>query len=94
MILEGISQYESSKPYYRTVTSEMYALLPRNLNQTTVGIILRTLLHGEPPPDMAGTKEYVNEALSIAMHAIKAAIHFTLESSLGSLTFNRDMFLS
>ena len=36
----------------------------------TVGNILRTLLHGEPPPDMASTKEYVDEALSIAMHAI------------------------
>ncbi len=29
MILEGSSQDKSSKPYYRIVTSEMYALLPR-----------------------------------------------------------------
>jgi hypothetical protein len=36
----------------------------------TIGNILRTLLHGEPPPDMASTKEYVDEALSIDMHAI------------------------
>jgi hypothetical protein len=39
-------------------------------------------------------KNTINEALSIAMHAVRAAIHSTLESSPGSLTFNRDMFLS
>jgi hypothetical protein len=44
--------------------------------------------------DMASAKEYINEASSIAMHAMKAAIHSTLGSSLGSLTFNRDMFLN
>jgi hypothetical protein len=60
----------------------------------TVGNVLRTLLHGEPPPDMASTKEYTDEALSITMHAIRAAIHSTLGSSPGSLTFNRDMFLN
>jgi hypothetical protein len=59
-----------------------------------VGNILRTLLHGEPPPDMASAKEYSNEALSIAMHAMRAAIHSTPGSSPGSLTFNRDMFLN
>ncbi len=60
----------------------------------TVGNILRTLLHREPPQDMANAKEYINEALSIAMHAMRAAIHSTLGSSPGSLTFNRDMFLN
>jgi hypothetical protein len=59
-----------------------------------VGNVLRTLLHGKPPPDMASAKEYVKETLSIAMHAMRAAIHSTLGSSPGSLTFNRDMFLS
>ncbi len=43
-------------------------------------------------PDMASAKEYINEALSIAMHAMKAAIHSTLGSSPGSLIFSRDMF--
>jgi hypothetical protein len=60
----------------------------------TVGNVLRTLLHGESPPDMARAKEYIDEALSIAMHAMRAEIHSTLGSSLGSLTFNRDMFLN
>ncbi len=44
--------------------------------------------------NMASTKEYINEALSIAMHAMKAAINSTLGSSPGSLTFNRDMLLN
>jgi hypothetical protein len=39
-------------------------------------------------------KEYVDEALSIAMHAMRTGIHSTLGSSPGSLTFNRDMFLN
>jgi hypothetical protein len=43
---------------------------------------------------MASAKEYIEEILSIAMHAIKAAIQSTLGSSLGSLTFNKDMFLN
>jgi hypothetical protein len=46
------------------------------------------------PKDMFSNKEYIDEALSIAMHAMKAAIHSTLGSSSGSLTFNRDMFLN
>jgi hypothetical protein len=36
----------------------------------------------------------VDEALSIAMHAMRAGIHSTLGSSPGSLVFNRDMFLN
>jgi hypothetical protein len=43
---------------------------------------------------MASAKEYIDEALSIAMHAMRVAIHSTLGSSPGSLTFNRDMFLN
>ena len=60
----------------------------------TVGNVLRTLLHGEPPQNIASAKEYIDEALSIAMHAMRAGIHSTLGSSPGSLTFNRDMFLN
>ncbi len=46
------------------------------------------------PQDMASTKEYIDQVLSIAMHAMKAAIHSSLGSSPGSLTLNRDMFLN
>ena len=60
----------------------------------TVGNVLRTLLHGEPPQNIANAKEYKDEAAFIAMHAMRAGIHSTLGSSPGSLTFNRDMFLN
>ncbi len=43
---------------------------------------------------MANAKEYIDEALSIAMHAMRAAIHSTLVSSPENLTFNRDIFLN
>jgi hypothetical protein len=46
------------------------------------------------PQDMASAKEYIDEALSIAMHAMKAAIHSTLGNSPGSFTFNRGIFLN
>ncbi len=60
----------------------------------TVGDVLRTLLNGEPPQNIAKAKYYVDEALSIAMHAMRVGIHSTMESSPGNLVFNRDMFLN
>jgi hypothetical protein len=60
----------------------------------TVGNVLRTLLHGEPPQNIGTAKEFVDEALSIAMHAMRVGIHTTLGSSPGNLVFNRDMFLN
>ena len=62
----------------------------------TVGNVLRTLLHGQPPQQITGAraKDFIDEALAIAMHAIRAGIHSTLGSSPGSLVFNRDMFLN
>ena len=60
----------------------------------TVGNILRTLLHGEPPQNIANAKDYIDEALSIAMHAMRVGIHSTMGSSPGNLVFNRDMFLN
>ena len=63
-------------------------------NAPNSGNVLRTLLPGEPPQNIVNTKEYVDEALSIAMHTMRAGIHFTLGSSHGCLKFNRDMFLN
>jgi hypothetical protein len=60
----------------------------------TVGNVLRTLLHGNPPQNIAIAEQYVDEALSIAMHAMRAGVHTTLGSSPGNLVFNRDMFLN
>ena len=59
-----------------------------------MGNVLRTLLHGEPPQNITTSKEFVDEALSIATHAMRAGVHTTLGSSPGSLVFNRDMFLN
>jgi hypothetical protein len=60
----------------------------------TVGNVLRSLIHGEPPQNINNAREFVDEALSIAMHAMRAGIHSTLGSSPGSLVFNRDMLLN
>jgi hypothetical protein len=60
----------------------------------TVRNVLRILLHGEPPQNITDAKQYVDEALSIAMHAMRAGVHSTLGNSPGSLTYNRDMFLN
>ncbi len=51
-------------------------------------------LQQKNPQDMASAKKYINEALSIAMHTMKAAINSSLGSNLESLTFNRNMFLN
>jgi hypothetical protein len=59
-----------------------------------MGNIIRKLLNGEPPQNIADAKEFVDKALSIAMHAMRAGIHSTLGSNPGSLVFKRDMFLN
>ncbi len=63
----------------------------------TVGNVLRTLLQEQPPQQITGAcaKDFINEALAITMHAMRAGTHSTLGSSPGSLVFkNRDMFLN
>ncbi len=103
MILEENSQDQSSRPYYRSVTSEMCALQPKILNRIECRVQNNALNSRKCPKDITtwGTtsrygqcQEYIDEALSIAMHAMRAAIHSTLGSSHWSLTFNRDMFFN
>ncbi len=60
----------------------------------SVGNILRTLLHGDPPKNVTKANEMVDEALSIAQHAMRTSVHTTLGSSPGALVFSRDMFLN
>ena len=50
----------------------------------TVGNVLRTLLHGESPPNLATAKEFVDESLSIAMHAMRVGMHTLTKSKIGS----------
>ena len=60
----------------------------------TVGNILCTLLHVNPPNTVGASKELIAEALSTAMHAMRSSVHTTFGSSPGSLVFNQDMFLN
>ena len=60
----------------------------------TVGNVLRTLVHENPPKSTGRAKDLVDEALSIAQHALRCGVHSTLGSSPGALVFNRDMFLN
>ena len=60
----------------------------------TVGNVLRTLVHENPPKSTKNAKDLIDEALSIAQHAMCCGVHTTLGSSPGSLVFNRDMFLN
>jgi len=99
MILGQNSQDQNFRYYERTATSctsakylQSNAVCER-MHQT-VGNVLRTLLHGRPPQNITSAKEFVDEALSIASHAMRAEVHVTLGSSPGSLVFNRDMFLN
>ena len=50
-----------------------------------MGNVLRTLLHGEIPQNITTAKEFVDEALSIATHAMRAGVHTTLGSNPVSL---------
>ena len=59
----------------------------------SVGNILRTLLHVDPPENVSKANEMVDEALSIAQHAMHTSVHTTLGSRPGALVFSRDMFL-
>jgi hypothetical protein len=60
----------------------------------TVENVLRTLIHGNPPKTMTKAKDIVDEALAIAMHAMRTRVATTLGSTPGSLAFARDMFLN
>ncbi len=60
----------------------------------TVGNVLRTFSHGEPPQNIKNAKDYIDETLSIAMHAMRVEVHSTMGSTPGNLVFDRDMFLN
>ena len=60
----------------------------------SIGNILRTLLHGDPLENVSSVNDMVDEALSIAQHAMQTSNHTMLGSSPGALVFSRDMFLN
>ena len=60
----------------------------------TVGNVLRTTLHGNPPENLTRANELIYKVLSTAMHSMQSSVHTTLGSSPGLLVFNRDMYLN
>ena len=60
----------------------------------TVANVLRTLLHGNPPQNVTQARDIVDQALAIAMHAMRTTVATTLKSAPGALAFSRDMFLN
>ena len=59
----------------------------------TVANILRTLLHGHKLKSESQANDMIDEALALAMYAMRSTVHTTLGSSPGSIVFSRDMFL-
>ena len=60
----------------------------------SVGNILRTMLHGNPPENMTKGNKLMDDALSTAQHAMRTSVHITFGRSPGALVFSRDMFLN
>ena len=60
----------------------------------TVGNVLRTLVHSNPPQNMTQARDIIDDALATAMHAMCTTVATTLGSAPGALTFSRDMFLN
>ena len=60
----------------------------------TVGNVLRTILHGNPPANLTRARDIVDQALATAMHAMRTTVATTLGSTPGALAFSRDMFLN
>jgi hypothetical protein len=53
----------------------------------TVGNVLRTLVHTNPPQNMAQARDIVDDALATTMHAMCTTVATTLGSAPGSLAF-------
>ena len=53
----------------------------------TVGNVLRTLVHTNPPQNMAQARDIVDDALATTMHAMRTTVATTLGSAPGSLAF-------
>ena len=59
----------------------------------TVGNVLRTLIHTEPPGTLADAKILIDSALATASHAIRSNILQVTGYSPGTLAFHRDVLL-
>ena len=60
----------------------------------TVGNVLRTMIHANPPQNILEASDMMDSCLATAMHATRAAASRALEyTSPGAIVFQRDMFL-
>ncbi len=60
----------------------------------TVNIVLRTLVHTNPPCNMTQARDIIDDALATAMHAMQITVATTLGSTPGALASAQDMFLN
>jgi transposase InsO family protein len=60
----------------------------------TVGQVLRTILHGQPVPNMQQAHHVIDSALATAMHVTRTAVSRSMGISPGELVFHRDMLLN
>jgi hypothetical protein len=59
----------------------------------TVGNLLRTLLHTNPPQNIVDANALIETALATASRALHATVHHTLGLSPGAIVFARNMLL-
>jgi len=59
----------------------------------TIGNLLRSLCHTNPPQNINDANLLVERALATTSHALRSTIHRTLNATPGAIVFNRDMFL-
>ena len=60
----------------------------------TVSNVLWTLVQSNPPQNMASARDIIDDALTMAMYAMRTTFAITLGSAPSSLAFARDMFLN
>ena len=66
---------------------------PTTSRNPTVGNVLRTLIHTEPPGTLADAKTLIDSALATASHAVRTNISQATGYSPGALAFHRDMLV-
>jgi hypothetical protein len=59
----------------------------------TVGNILRTLIHTNPPQDVRNAEQVIDYALQMAVYTLRTTVRRTAGASSGAIVFHRDMFI-
>ena len=59
----------------------------------TIGNLLCTLLHTNPPQNIADTNHLMDTALATVSYPARLALHHTLKVTPGTLVFQQDMLL-